>query len=171
MTLTPIWKGPTGMNGKDDDPSIYDLPSPEDRPPDQPKVGGGGAIRATPPQPLHAGAPSVTVTEFPDVIDPPQFANIDLGGREWFAIIFASTVLLVIVITLCIILMNGYAPIPDLSKTPLSDRKEAIEQFNALNEVLKQRTETMFDLIIVKAFLPLLATLVGFVLGTKVKSE
>jgi hypothetical protein len=117
-------------------------------------------------------SPPLAVGSLPRPVAPPPFGETSstvrqLTGRDWVAIIFASVVFGIIFCTLVVIVRHGYAPLPDLSKIPVTEQKDAIEHFKDLNSVLKERTENMFDLMIVKAFLPLLATLIGFILGTR----
>ena len=56
---------------------------------------------------------------------------------------------------------------PSLSGLKADEQKIAIENFKAMSEVVWDRTSKTFDLIVVKALLPVFATVVGFLLGKR----
>jgi hypothetical protein len=56
---------------------------------------------------------------------------------------------------------------PDISRFKLDEQKLAIENFKLISDVVWDRTSRTFDLIVVKALLPVFATIVGYLLGKR----
>ena len=58
-------------------------------------------------------------------------------------------------------------PEPTLTGLKPEEQKLAIENFKALSDVVWDRTAKTFDLIVIKALLPVFATIVGYLLGKR----
>ena len=57
-------------------------------------------------------------------------------------------------------------PMPHLSGT-LAEQAQTIENFKALNDVALERATKIFDLIVVKAFLPVFTGILGYIFGSR----
>jgi hypothetical protein len=58
-------------------------------------------------------------------------------------------------------------PEPAMSSLKLDEQKLAIENFKLMSDVVWDRTSRTFDLIVIKALLPVFATVVGYLLGKR----
>jgi hypothetical protein len=56
---------------------------------------------------------------------------------------------------------------PTISGLKLDEQKLAIENFKLMSDVVWDRTSRTFDLIVIKALLPVFATIVGYLLGKR----
>ena len=55
---------------------------------------------------------------------------------------------------------------PTLSSNPDSN-KAILEQFRTQSDIALEQVSKMFDLLVAKAFLPIFATIIGFLLGKR----
>jgi hypothetical protein len=59
---------------------------------------------------------------------------------------------------------------PDLTSNATPEQqKQLLESAKSLSDLQWERTSRFFDLVIAKALLPLLATLIGFLIGKRVR--
>jgi hypothetical protein len=56
---------------------------------------------------------------------------------------------------------------PTLSGLKPDEQKLVIENFKAMSDVVWDRTSKTFDLFVIKALLPVFATIVGYLLGKR----
>jgi hypothetical protein len=93
----------------------------------------------------------------------------ELGPRERVAVRFA-----IALFALCAVLSLGlsfywyqHSPaIPKLSGLEPNDRP-LLQQFQTQNEIVFDQVSKVFDLFVVKAFLPTFATIIGYLLGKR----
>jgi hypothetical protein len=78
---------------------------------------------------------------------------------------------LIVAITLGILgdWLLGPRLLPDAQKVLISgaDPKALLESYDAINRIALSRAKDMFDLMIVKALLPIFATIIGVLIGRK----
>jgi hypothetical protein len=110
----------------------------------------------------------VTATILPPAESVPSMWSgvyLRLTGREKVATWFAGVILAAVILFTAVLLFSvWYTPTPTLSGTT-ADQTSTIGQYKALTDILFDRVEKLFDLVITKALLPLFATLIGFILG------
>ena len=92
----------------------------------------------------------------------------ELSAREKTIRNFAYTVFGLIAVITITILGDWFwrAPIPNVSAD-----KTALDNIQALNALAMSRAKDMFDLMIVKALLPVFATVIGVLLGRRISSD
>lgn len=90
-----------------------------------------------------------------------------LTGREWVAICFAAMILLSILGISLFLLVAWRVPLPSLDTLPPEAQAASIQHYKDLTTTLAERNEKIFDLMVTKALLPLLATLIGYLLGKR----
>jgi hypothetical protein len=123
---------------------------PEDSPPKSPQK--FGEIVELPPFPGHLHA-----------LTPLQ--------RVAFYLAIALFSLITIVSTAIVTEWWVHAPTPPaVSGLSAEAQKAAIDGYKALSDVVNDRTIRVFDAFVLKAFLPLFATIVGFLLGHRQSS-
>lgn len=105
---------------------------------------------------------------------PPEFPAIKdfrvLSPVERVASRLAFALLLLIASILIAIIADWFVhrpPQPTITGLKLEDQKLAIDNFKNLSDVVWNRTSSMFDLVVIKALLPIFATVVGYLLGKR----
>ena len=90
-----------------------------------------------------------------------------LSGRERVAIGFAAIILVSIIGISLFLLVVWRVPLPSLNDLPPEAQAASIQHYKDLTSTLAERNEKIFDLMVTKALLPLLATLIGYLLGKR----
>jgi hypothetical protein len=92
-----------------------------------------------------------------------------LGARDRIAACFAVAIL-----ALCSLMTLGLAvywyqhvPVPPPLNGTLESNKALLEQFRAQGDIALEHVTKIFDLLVAKAFLPIFATIIGFLLGKR----
>jgi hypothetical protein len=113
--------------------------------------------------------------ESPEVVNPPPtFGGVGefkfLSPLERVASTLALLLFALITAVLATIVIDWLVhrpSTPDLAQLKLEDQKLAIDNYKVISEVAWDRTSRVFDLVIVKALLPIFATIVGYLLGKR----
>ena len=100
---------------------------------------------------------------------PPEFPELSLGAREKVAVRFAA-----VLFALCAIVSLGlslywYQHSPSLPKLTGTEQSDTtlLQAFRTQSEIVFDQVSKVFDLVVVKAFLPLFATIIGYLLGKR----
>jgi len=97
-------------------------------------------------------------------------SDFSLPPLEKAAFRLACALFVVITAVLTIIIVDWllHRPAePAISGLKPDEQKLAIENFKLMSDVVWDRTSRTFDLIVMKALLPVFATIVGFLLGKR----
>jgi len=111
----------------------------------------------------------VTAPEIPLAFETSDF-RVSLLPLERIAFYLATALFVVITAVLTTIIVDWLMhrpPEPALSGLKPDEQKLAIENFKLLSDVVWDRTSRTFDLIVIKALLPVFATIVGYLLGKR----
>jgi hypothetical protein len=90
---------------------------------------------------------------------------------EKAALLLAAGVGLGIAIVTLVVISDWYLnrpAMPVLSRIPPDQAQKTIENFKLLNEASLERVTKLFDLIVVKAFLPVFTGILGYIFGSRV---
>jgi hypothetical protein len=117
---------------------------------------------------------SINEAQPPQLVEPPPaFVSSDFGvlkPLEKIAFRLAVglfTLITAVLITIMVDWLMHRPELPSLSGLKLEDQKTTIDNFKAMSDVVWDRTSKTFDLVVVKALLPVFATVVGFLLGKR----
>jgi hypothetical protein len=114
--------------------------------------------------PERVAAPDIQVA-----FDSSDF-HVDLLPLERVAFYLATALFVVITLVLTTIIIDWlvHRPAePAISGLKPDEQKLVIENFKLISDVVWDRTSKTFDLIVIKALLPVFATIVGYLLGKR----
>lgn len=117
----------------------------------------------------HPVSPPDKQPEIPLTFGTSDF-NVSLLPLERVAFYLAAALFIVItgvVITIIVDWLSHRPAEPAIAGLKPDDQKLAIENFKLLSDVVWDRTSRTFDLIVIKALLPVFATIVGYLLGKR----
>jgi len=112
----------------------------------------------------------------PPVVKPPEMTPLsvrELGPLEKLAFRLAVVLLALIAVTLFATIFDWmwHAPrAPDLCGASTDQLQAMIRSYKELNDLAMERAARMFEMIVIKALLPVLATVIAFLLGTRTRS-
>ena len=116
-----------------------------------------------------AASERVSVPEIPLAFNSSDF-RVSLLPLERIASYLAAALFVVITAVLTTIIIDWliHRPSePTISGLKADEQKLAIDNFKLLSDVVWDRTSKTFDLIVIKALLPVFATVVGYLLGKR----
>jgi hypothetical protein len=96
--------------------------------------------------------------------------KVKLLPLEKVAFDLARALFVVITLVLLAIVIDWLVhmpPEPMIAGLKPDEQKVVIENFKLISEVVWDRTSRIFDLIVIKALLPVFATIVGYLLGKR----
>lgn len=96
--------------------------------------------------------------------------HVSLLPLERVAFYLATALFFVITAVLTTIIIDWLMhrpPEPTISGLKPDEQKLVIENFKLMSDVVWDRTSKTFDLIVIKALLPVFATIVGYLLGKR----
>jgi hypothetical protein len=112
--------------------------------------------------------PPLEIVVPPATFSTSEFRVLSPLEKVAFNLAVALFALITIVIAVVIVDWLTHRPAyPALVGLRVEDQKLAIENFKSLSDVLWERTSRTFDLIVIKALLPVFATVVGYLLGKR----
>jgi len=100
---------------------------------------------------------------------PREFPEISLGAREKVAVHFATSLFVLCSILSVALGLYWYQHSPSLPKLTGAETTDSklLQEFRTQSEVVFDQVSKVFDLFVVKAFLPLFATIIGYLLGKR----
>lgn len=118
--------------------------------------------------PEQAVIPQLIAAE--DITSALKPSDFRLSPLEKVAFILARALFVVITAVLTIIIIDWLIHRPSepaISGLKPDEQKLVIENFKLMSDVVWERTSRTFDLIVIKALLPVFATVVGYLLGKR----
>jgi hypothetical protein len=102
------------------------------------------------------------------VQDPTRIVRVNLSGTQWAALLLAGATGVSIILLTAVVLALVVFDLP--SRPAFSADAEvgarALADYKTLNSLVTERATVLFDLIVVKTFLPVFTAMVGYLFGS-----